>query len=177
MHIEYSTYKVSEESNGGGIHPPPWYRKKRGPERVNSNMTLMTWRNVKNLLHAFPIIIIYNQYVLAGWTPKLWCRDCGLWLFYTHSLWRDWMGYGSNYLGSSPPPIFIILYLIDIYHIERFLWILLLKYNIILMHLHKYLFFLFIFTNYNLLLKIMRMIPKLHLSPNIYIYMYIYIYI
>ena len=40
VHIEYSTYQFSEElkGGGGGIHPPPWslwYRKKRGPERVN----------------------------------------------------------------------------------------------------------------------------------------------
>ena len=33
---EYSTYQFSEESKGGGIHPPPVLAvpKKRGPERV-----------------------------------------------------------------------------------------------------------------------------------------------
>ena len=37
VHIEYSTYQISEESKGGGPGGPRSlrYRKKRGPERVN----------------------------------------------------------------------------------------------------------------------------------------------
>ena len=37
VHIEYSTYQFSEESEGGGIHSHPRslrYPKKRGPEGV-----------------------------------------------------------------------------------------------------------------------------------------------
>ena len=39
VHIEYSTHQFSEESKGGWNPPPPRslrYRKKRGPERVNT---------------------------------------------------------------------------------------------------------------------------------------------
>ena len=39
VHIEYSTYQFSEESKGRGVDFTPlslWYRKRRGPVRVDN---------------------------------------------------------------------------------------------------------------------------------------------